>query len=355
MELRVLGPSLEPIHIIDEFESLIWTERYFESGDFELYTPYNSDIFRILSKDTYVWLDDARSLMIVEDREITTDIETGIHMKIVGRSLTTILNRRIVWNRAVLSGDFQKGIRDLLNDNAITPTDPARVIPGLIFQATTDPEITPLAVDAQYVGDNLYDVILSLCSEQNVGFKITPTEAGELIFSLYMGVNRSYNQTVNSYVTFSPEFDNFLHSEYKESTTNFRNVALVGGEGVDAAQIFSVVGTSEGLNRREVYVDAKDITSAPAVETDPVMTPEEYIAQLQHRGEEELSKYFESTSITGEADTTANFKYGVDYIKGDILQLENEFGMTFSAQVTEMIFSQDPSKKTAVPTFKVIY
>ena len=38
MEVLVLNTEFESVAIIDTFESLIWTDRYYEAGDFEIYT-----------------------------------------------------------------------------------------------------------------------------------------------------------------------------------------------------------------------------------------------------------------------------------------------------------------------------
>ena len=49
--------------------------------------------------------------------------------------------------------------KKLLDENIINPSDTSRKVEGLIFEASTDPAITGLTVDAQFTGDNLYDAI----------------------------------------------------------------------------------------------------------------------------------------------------------------------------------------------------
>lgn len=39
MDLYVLNKNLETTGVIDAYESLIWTPRYYTYGDFELYLP----------------------------------------------------------------------------------------------------------------------------------------------------------------------------------------------------------------------------------------------------------------------------------------------------------------------------
>ena len=136
-------------------------------------------------------------MMIVEKIQITSDTEDGNHVTVTGRSLESILDRRIVWGQKLLSGNLQNGIKTLLNENVISPSDSNRKIPNFIFKESTDPAITKLKLEAQYTGDNLYDVIQKICEEQGIGFKITLNDEKQFVFELYAGSDRSYDQTEN--------------------------------------------------------------------------------------------------------------------------------------------------------------
>ena len=39
MEAMILDTNFQGIYIVDSFESFIWTDRFSECGDFELYIP----------------------------------------------------------------------------------------------------------------------------------------------------------------------------------------------------------------------------------------------------------------------------------------------------------------------------
>ena len=79
-------------------------------------------------------------------------------------------------------------------------------------------------------------------------------------FSLYAGLDHSYQQTTNPYVIFSPEFNNIITSTYTEDDIPFKNVALVAGVGEGDERVTISVGSASGLDRRELYVDARDIS-----------------------------------------------------------------------------------------------
>ena len=229
MDLTVLNTDLNAVSIIDTYESFIWTDRYCEYGDFELYTMMTNTVLGFIKQDYYVMNRDSEHVMIIEKIQITSDAENGNHVTVTGRSLESILNRRIVWGQKTITGNLQNGIKTLLMDAIISPSDSSRQISNFVFEASTDPAITNLTIDAQYTGDNLYDVISKLCSERNIGFKITLNDQKQFVFKLYAGTDRSYDQTENPYVVFSPNFENIINSNYMESKSSLKTITLVGG------------------------------------------------------------------------------------------------------------------------------
>ena len=50
-------------------------------------------------------------------------------------------------------------------------------------------------------------------------------------FDVYEGLDRTQGQAINPRVIFSREFENVLSQEYTDSLNNYKNVALVGGQG----------------------------------------------------------------------------------------------------------------------------
>lgn len=261
MDLMVLNTNLDAISVVDTYMSFIWTNRYYQYGDFELYVPASDAILKTFKQDYYLQMRGSDRLMIVEKILIETDSEEGNTVTISGRSLESILDRRVVWGQVTLSGSLQDAIEKLLNDCIISPSNTNRKIPNFIFKKSTDPRITAMTLEAQYTGDNLYEVIQKLCEERGLGFKITLNTNNQFVFELYIGTDRSYDQTAVPYVVFSPRFDNVISSNYMESRSSLKNVALVGGEGEGSARRYTAVGNLSGLNRRELFVDARDISS----------------------------------------------------------------------------------------------
>lgn len=352
MELTLLNTSLDAVAIIDEYESMIWTDRYYEHGDFELYSPVTTRILDVFKQDYYLLNRSSEHVMIIEKLLIKTDVEDGNRIQITGRSLESILKRRIVWKQRSYNGNLQNGIKTLLTENIIAPSDPARKIDNFIFEASSDPRITALKLDAQYTGDELYDVISKLCKEHGLGFKITLNGNKQFVFKLYMGSDRSYDQTENPYVVFSPKFENIVNSNYIESKSALKNVTLIGGEGEGTARRYTTIGNASGLNRRELFTDARDISST--LEDETTLTEAEYNALLRQRGSEHLSEYPDITSFEGEIEATMMFVYQEDFFNGDIVQIANEYGHETKTRIVEMTTSENERGTSVYPTFSTI-
>lgn len=351
MELLVLNTDFESVAVIDTYESMIWTDRYNAYGDFEIFFAMDTQLLQYLKEDYYLWLKDSEHCMIIEDIKINADTEEGNHLIITGRSLESILERRIIWGQRIFNGNLQNGIQTMLNECIISPSIADRKISNFVFVPSTDPKITSLKIDNQYTGDCLYDVVKGLCEKNNIGFKIVLTDENKFAFSLYAGVDRSYEQTENPYVVFSPNFENIINSNYYSSRASFRNVTLVAGEGEGAARRTAIVGSASGLDRRELFTDARDISSDTE---DGTLSDAEYMAQLRTKGLKNLADHIVTTAFEGEVEVTRLFKYGEDFFIGDIVQIANEYGNEGSAYISELVISNSEEGLSIYPTFKTI-
>jgi len=355
MELMVLNRDFESFYYIDNFKSIIWTDRYSGYGDFKLIVPATSGILEKLQEDLYLQLGSSNDLMIIEDIIVNTDLNGEIYAEVTGRSLESILDRRIIWSMTSLNGNFQNSVERLLNENAISPSDSNRAIPNLIFKRTEQSDITKLSYDVQFTGDNLYTAIKEMCEYHDIGFQIQRNSDGKLEFSLYTGVNRSYNQDINTYVVFSPTFENLLSSRYEKKKSTYKTITRVGGEGQDDVRKYEVTSIAKapinGLDRREIFTDARDVQSKV---DDRVLPDSEYRSLLRDRGMKNLNENSYSQTFEGEAEATRMYIYGRDFFIGDIVQIRNEFGMEMVVRVTEFIQSQDTGAISSYPTFTAL-
>ena len=428
MILYILNPELEIIKVIDSASSVIWTRRYYEAGDFEIYIKADDDIRKYLTPGNYIMRFDSDTAYVIESLKLQTDAENGDYMTVTGRDLKAMLKRRIIWKQTLLQGTLKECIERILNENVINPESSARALNMTIGNYS----IRDIHMEAQYTGDDIYEVITALCKANDIGWNIRITDDRKLEFYMYEGINRSYGQTENDYVTFSCDFENIVTSEYAYDKSELRNVALVAGEGEGLYRRTYVVGHHTGDDRRELFVDAKDITSDTGEEvtesfsvssrnrshtftnyiysinkvtiTDPDtsvgsydsdnythnnqtwdnrtvyfndctsgwsessgkeiyrtygvsitynkgLSPDEYNALLAQRGREKLAELQAVEGLSGEVDSTRQYIVDEDFFLGDIVQIENEYGIQVQPRIIEIIESEDENGISVIPTF----
>lgn len=356
MNVFVMNSEIQAIAVIDIFSSFIWTDRYREAGDFELYLPMSTEILSQLMGDYYLSITNSDRLMLIEKITISTDTEEGSFLTVEGSSLESILKRRILYEQYTLSGSLEDAIATLLYYNVINPEDPLRKIDNFVFVASDDSRIEALTVDAQYaMGDNLYDIVVEVCKNADVGFKITLNDTTKIFeFRLYKGLDRSYEQSENPYVIFSPDFDNLTNSSYVESYSEYKNVVLVSGDTVNDVVTTVEVGDFEtsGLARREAYEAASDVSRTD--DNGKTITDTEYNNLLIQKGNDTLTELLYSVNMDCELEHDGVFTYPDSFDMGDIVQVENEWGIQTRSCIEEMIISQDETGVSMYPTFKVI-
>ena len=345
-EIYILDTDLKAIGIIDDYKSLIWTPRYFEPGDFEIYTNASEKTLELLQLDRYVTRPDSDMVGIIETVRIESDPEVGDHIIAKGRCLKSLLDRRIVWSQTNIDGTVENGVRRLLTENFISPTLAVRKMEKLVLGASQGFTET---MSAQYTGDNVLEVIVTLCKQNGYGFKVILNDEKNFEFQMYSGTDRSYNQMVNPYVVFSPEFENVVSSNYDHDKSTLKNACNVAGEGEGVSRRTCGVGSVSGLDRREMFVDARDIAS----ETDSgsTLSTAQYNELLTQRGRETLAENPETVSFEGEVESVRQFVFGRDYFLGDIVTVKNSYGVTEHPRVIEVIQSHDESGVFTIPAF----
>ena len=342
---RFTNGAFTKIAIIDSAESVIWVKRFNDAGQFELYIPASTSMIELfIENEIIITRDDSNAVMSVEDVHLKTDVENGDYLTISGRSVECFLGRRIVPKQTTFQNTTAENvIRSLITQNVINPTVTYRRI-DLIALGTargyTD------VINKQVTGKNLLDTISSICKEQNYGFELLFVN-GQFVFNLYKGVDRSYNQNVNTFVVFSPEFENIGNTEYTKDKTTLYNAVYVGGEGEGTNRVIVGVGSTAGLQRREKWVDARNESSKTDAGT---LTPTEYAYMLAQQGAEEIKQATETTKFDGEIINYNSYVYGVDYNLGDIVQIINEYGVTGTARITEITEVEDETGYKLYPT-----
>ena len=347
MEVYVLNKSFEMIGVIDVFKSLIWTKRYYTFGDFELYIPADSNVLQYIKHDYYLQRKDDDAVMIIEKLRIATDAENGDYFIVSGRSLESILLRRVFRKQFVLnnSGYLSDAVSAMLTecttDQGTSRPQGYRSLPITVEQNTFDGQM-----NIQFTGQTLLDAIISICQPKDVGIKVT-LSGQSMILSMYHG------QEV--LVTFSPDFDNLISSEYSFDTSNLRQLAYIAGEGEgDDRRIMTVqnvpfIYTPIGIDFREMFVDARDLSSNNGQISAP-----EYTNMLSARARQKLAENSIVESFEASIVPEMTYHYKTDYNLGDVVTVTNEYGITSKPRIIEIIECWDETGYSVIPTFDAL-
>lgn len=345
--LYIYNTKFELVGIIDTYKSLIWTERYFTYGDFELQILLPSKKINLLKTNYYVLRQDKEEAMIIEEIQIRTSASGQDYIMAKGRSLLSIMDRRIIWK--------------LLTDDSISPANAIVKIVKMNFLPTSDPtynfearfcpelrtrvdynDTNSIKLSTSW-GDNVLDKISEIAKQWEIGIKviIDPKAAKPLTFVVYAGVGTD--------CIFSEHLGNLLDTEYKKTIEKHKNSCIVAGsgetEGINRWSQDSYRGTTEpkGLKRKECYLDCSSVNA-----NDITGNYREYLAA---RGRRELAKHKLKESMSGSASPQSQYIYGKDYKLGDKVTIMNDYGLEVLSRVVEVIESWSDTEHTVIPTF----
>ena len=340
MDLIVYNKNFELITVVDSFKSLMWCKRYNDIGAIDLQVEATAKNLNTFREGYYIARYDDDAVFRIEMVELDTTESKDNSLLIGAYDVKKILNQRIVYETETYDTTVESAIRKMIEKNIINPTDERRKISNF---ALKDKKNFEDRTRMQTTYANIGEKISSLCKTYDYGYRVT-LENGTFYFDLYKGENK----TLTSSVVFSPSFDNVVSSKYVKDTSEFKNVALVAGEGEGKNRKKVEIGEDEGLERFEVYVDAKDMSSEEGA-----ISADIYENMLLEKGKEELAQYVVETSFEAEINTFL-FKYKQDFDLGDIVSIENEYGIKITAQITEVIETWDDSGYKFEPVFDYI-
>lgn len=366
MELLTLNAQNQADKLIENWDSLIWTERYAPTGDFQLKAGDISKFMTLLPEGKKVTLRDSNIAMVVETHQIERKKNTPASILITGRSYESILDRRV----AIQSVSSLTSANNW-TVNVKTPSDLAHFIINYICVAgTVDAKDIFPGADVQFITPadylttsgptkpfdvprgNLLAVVSDLLNTEApldvsttpdtpeikpVGLRaVRPSAAGTAIgIEQYHGVDRSTT------VYFDATRDLLDDGTYLFSKLGSANVGYGVGTGM-SARMFEGVTEPSGLERRVILIDASQSGS-----TDPEV--------LRHNMAVSLSEAHETAMFDGSINQDLSpYTFGVDYGLGDIVQVQGDYGLYEKARVTEFIRSSDATGEKRYPTLTTI-
>lgn len=359
---------------IDVFSSIIWTERYYGDSEVELVVPATTEMFSKLPLGIFLGLDKSDEIMILE----TMDMPEQGKLKFTGISLLKWLNNRfvrtsnlqseqswglegvpgkllwdIVFNMCCEGSPYLDGTEDtgILHAGALA-------IPGLtLYDYDNSDESTQWTVPYGPV----YDALKSLATTYEIGMQIVLGDVTDTSYSLgfrsYKGLDRTSGQVENQPVRFSPHVDSLTNIKELQSiaelttlvyafATNFQEEVMTESP----AGIAALSGSEyTGFDLRALLLLTSDITQE-ALDSDPANLQ----GALNSRAYDALTTNSFIATVDGETVPTNQFKYGVHYNLGDIIEMQGNSNIISISRITEYIRAQDEAGERAYPTVEKI-
>ena len=260
MTLYILDGDLLVCGMIDTFRSLIWAERYNEAGDCELYLKATNKNLELLQMGRYIARSDTNVICQIRKIEIDTSPEDGDYIIVTGVDAKALLDQRIVWGTMYCDGNVDEFCAQMVNETCINPEITSRRMAksnngNLLQLGVISGELTA-STKQQMSYVNVGEKIREFCKAYEYGYSLTLLRilnTSILQYNMYAGQNKDD-------VIFSEMFNNIASTKYIEDNTELGNVALVCGEGVGIERSRSTYGYAEGVNRHEIFIDARNTT-----------------------------------------------------------------------------------------------
>lgn len=326
--------SLEKVYVIDAPVSVIWERNFYEPSFFQMQVAATKELFQLLqsSADLFLTSDIDGEVMLIETVRLTTSQENGDTITISGRSAIAILERRVIRQQRTFTNVPPEQIAfTLFTGNFKSDTTfPDRNVSIISLNSSGG---TSAAISTQFTGQTVLEAIQSLAATVSKGLAISLSGTG-LVWRFLVGRDRPA-------VIFSEDFETLTGSDYTFSTQNFATMAYVGGEGEGTARTIAQWirdFNAKGLPRREIWVDARDVSS-----NNGEIDSSTYVNLLSQRAKQKLTEHEIMRSFEGTLPDTSPYIYGTDYTLGDTVYVQNRYSVKASAQVVSFTTVMDGS------------
>lgn len=338
--IEIYNTDMTMAGVLPGFTSLSWTTCFREPGAFELYTTYTDDVRDFLRVNNFLARSDSNRVGQIKKIELSRDADGNRTAHITGKDSLCLLDQRIIYHTIMFSGDIVGFIKQIINDNVISPSSSVRQID--LFESISGSNIG-INVRAQVRWSNVMNKVRELCVQAGVGIRSVRGTTG-FVLEIYPQKDRTSEQSTNAQLIFSDGLENLAAWNYSQDYDLYRNFAYVAGEAVgkSVASSSTVIGerlilddatyslgkrTTEtvgnnlkGINRYELYVDARNLQSE--ADDGTTISDPEYRDMLQQAGFEAL----DSTQIayTFDAETVNGivYNYPDDFELGDVATID---------------------------------
>ena len=308
MNLNLYNEDMQRISIIGtNFVSCLWAEGYNTMEDFTLEVQATKEYKSKLKPDCYVGRDDRKTLMVIKSIETVdnTIIATG-------KQATRVLDD------VAFVGTLPEG--SIIDTSVKNAYNGSSKFHKLEFKTTN----LGIKYDQQISHKSFLELCTVMCQSEDVGLKVIRQNGGL--------VAEFYKPEINSNIKLSENFGNVKVNNIILSTENYRNYAIVLGEGEEENRTRVDVDLTNGEKRREIIVDARDI------QLEERETTTQYKKRLYARGVESLLEQQKTWEC---AILPLAKEFGSKYDLGDMVDIVlNEYNIKMQARISRFTQNQ---------------
>lgn len=374
LDLTTYLPDL----LLEEYNSMIWTERYSGKGEFELKTSKIFPMLDVLPEGSLLAIRQSQEVMIVETRSIGVDESGNPELTVVGSSFEGFLSHRVLisdvynepWSGQQLYRAFEvAGLMlwtYLVNATGEDPMKPSGsfidtdlTLPNTCVTWTegdgSDPvdkwwfesgELSKQFYDILALGDLGFRVIRPSNTEATVVTYDTSSTASrgspywqyqsgitQLRFDIYRGRDKTRHQVSMEPVIFHFDSGHINEPSYVFSVKDWKAMALVTSS-IGTVEVWPDGGDSSvtGYKRRVLFVDGGDIGDLDYAT---------FYTSLVQKGRAELTNHQRIRLVDGSVSSETPYVFGEDYFLGDRVTLLARYGFEQTMYVSEYIRTED--------------
>lgn len=338
MQIYILDKDINIIGVFSTYESIIWTEKLNEPGNFKATFIFTKEMNQKLQRGNLLYKTDETSPGIITRKFMKLNKYGEQTLVVQGYMASRYLNQRIIWEKMVMKGTPEKIMRQMVDEQVINPKILERKMPLIELGEFHGYEMEQ--IEKQITYDNLMEALTGVSKTSELGYRLRlDYQRKKFVFDVYQGTDRTIG--TDKPCIFARKYGNVFTEEYNEDDSNYKNVCMVGGPGEDEQRIRTVVGDAAGLERYEFFYNDSGHSG-----TD--ITQDELINQMKQRGREKLASY----NMAKAFEIKINRERSMDFELGDYVTCaDKEWNVTVNTQIKEIKKGLSKTEESCVVTF----
>lgn len=364
--ITILDDTMCIVDILRKYEYSQYQYKVREIGTFQINAMLDKENLYLMdkTKNFYVLFDDD-VFGVIESVKRESDSETSRVFTIKGSLALKLLEYRVIKGQLTFKGKSYKYIEELVKQNLIFSDDENRNI-ALSVEFENEERLKRVCstIDKQVTGGSLWDEIREVAEADKLRIELKPNivvinrehpyniDGWTLIIGAGEDRTRHRGNKVVSPVVFSQSLSNIANTDYIVDRSKLKNTVYIAGEGEGTDRKWYNIdvnsdvtfGERKGWNRKELWVDARDIQSE---QDNKKLTDAEYEELMKQRADEKAKDNDLSEEYTATVtDITKQYTYKKDYNIGDFVTIaDEELGMEFDAQITNVIVTRQDDRE----------